>query len=103
MLTRSTPSSTAEGGCWSAALGQISPDNIVGVMLQCEKNWTMVAGFVQDDLQKKSRTCWTRPDKKVDKSKEERPTSPQDGPHFEVMPNGGPGVGTQGLETGREF
>ena len=29
------------------ALGQISPDNILGVMLQCDKNWTTVAGFVQ--------------------------------------------------------
>ena len=37
------------------------------------------------------------------RSKEERPTLPQDGPHLEVMPNGGSGVGTLGLQTGREF
>ena len=29
--------------------------------------------------------------------------APQDGPHPEVMPNGGSGVGTHDLETGREF
>ena len=31
------------------------------------------------------------------------PASPQDGPHPEVMPNGGSGMGFHGLETGREF
>ena len=36
-----------ERGHIEEALGKISPDNIVGVMLQCEKNWTTVAGFVQ--------------------------------------------------------
>ena len=44
-----------------------------------------------------------RPDKKVERRKEERPTSPQDGPHPEVIPNGGSGVGFHGLAIGREF
>ena len=44
-----------ERGRIDEALGKISPDNIVGVMLQCEKNWTMVAGFVQDVLLKKKQ------------------------------------------------
>ena len=44
-----------ERGRIDEALGQISPDNIVGVMLQCERNWTMVAGFVQDVLLKKKQ------------------------------------------------
>ena len=37
------------------------------------------------------------------RSKKERLTSPAGGPHPEVMPNGGSGVGFHGLETGREF
>ena len=43
----------------------------------------------------RSRCCW--------KCKEERLTSPEDGSHPEVIPNGGSGVGFHGLETGREF
>ena len=36
-------------------LRQISLDNNVDVMLQCEKNWSMVTGFVQDVLLKKKQ------------------------------------------------
>ena len=38
-----------------SALGQISLDNIIGVMLQGGKNWTTVAGFARDVLRKKNQ------------------------------------------------
>ena len=41
-----------ERGRIEEALGQISPDNIAGMMLQREKNWTTVTGLVQDVLLK---------------------------------------------------
>ena len=44
-----------ERGRIEEALGQISPDYIVGVMLQCEQNWTTVSGFVQDVQLKKKQ------------------------------------------------
>ena len=44
-----------ERGRIEEALGQISPYNIVGVMLQREKKWTTVVGFVQGALLKKKQ------------------------------------------------
>ena len=44
-----------ERRCIEELLGQISSDNIVGVILQCEMNWMMVAGFDQDVLLEKKQ------------------------------------------------
>lgn len=36
-------------------LGQITPDNVICVMLESEENWTMIVGYVESILQTKKR------------------------------------------------